>query len=149
MFGQPCKKEDVDFVASLLAESAEILYERRFADDSVESSYEAEEVPLDQSPTGVLGKVTYFYDVSVSPGYPATYDSPAENPEPEIGKLTGMDIVGYDDQGNEISPTPEQLKMWQEAAADYFNHHLISKVRDYEFDNMRSGAYDYGDYGDY
>lgn len=150
---KPVNKNVVDLVASMLTNDPDILVEsapvvnemgrhRRTHTGGGKGQYEAEEVPLD--PSGTLGSVIYDYEVHVSGRwYPATWGSPAEGPEVEIGKITNMDVVGYDEEGNEIQPTPEQLEIWKKSAIDYFDSKLADTILNREYEKLANGDYDY------
>lgn len=146
---QPVNKNVVDLVAKMLTDDPDILLEADIYPQRSKRShvgrgtgrYEAEEVPLDRT---TLGSVIYDYEVKISGGwYNQTHDSPEESPNIEIGKIVNMDVVGYDDNGEEIQPSPEQLRIWTKSAVDFFHSKLEDKVAEQEIEKLSEGEYDY------
>lgn len=154
---KPVKQNIVDLVANMLTDDPDIMREsisearypfrknRRYHNGGGEGQYEAEEVPLD--PSGLLGNVLYDYEVNIyGDWFPQTHEMPGESPEVEIGKITKMEILAYDEDNNEIQPSPEQLEVWTKSAVAYFREKLADKVLEKETENMHDGDYD--DYDD-
>lgn len=129
----------IDLISRILTEDPNINI-KRIPIHRNEGKYFSDDVELDQN--GTMGTVEYRYELIIDGQWVKTsWDSEGSDPEIHIGKITNMDIKGYDEYGRPITPSPELLKIWQSYAINHFRQ-IKNIIEDEEYEKLSEGEYD-------